>query len=699
MNRLKFYFFFFFIENGLFSLNIIDLNESDLVKFRHENSNGYSNMLLKNQHIYLSGTNYVFKLNSLNISDKSVENFKERSILPTIYANFNTSLREQSKNYVKFLGSRDSLNDLIICGTNLGQPHLYDLKIADLSNQLEYNGNFLCPGVFNQTSLGLIIYDTNYLKYQSTKKGIMYSAVWHSHESSLEYGIFSRYGIYRKEIEFNRNFIKTHFSPYWLWEPQFVSVIEDNEFIFYFFREFSIEEFKKSYPHFNVSSTKNFSDFVQSLASKNELTSFSRVARVCKSDKGMSSLKYSFLNHLWTSFRKIKMECNCKEQRSAIFENLIHVKVLDSNPNKLLGIFYHRFGEKEMSVLCEFDIGDLRQKLKTTKFKLNSNQNEYVDDMNKCDENEDEDVIKLTTGNNEENDSDTFYPDTNEKDMDKFNLFLSENTLLNEKFDGECKRMFPFEVKSLTIGRSLVYLLTSKSKIVILNDDYEILYEINTPFSSSNNQILVSETNNLLYIATLDELNQIDLNRIKEIACNKKEYCSECVTENGCQWNSELTPHCTRFNELVSKKSKDCSYVTIEDLIFKENQTVVLKCGNFSQHLTKRIGWYKNDVNLSKLNDSFIHFYSNKSDLILVNINFDIYSGLYSCKIDNNNILKKINLKVLKDSMPTLDGSNSILERISIETLQKNIDEWKNDTNYLKLKILEFENLINKTEC
>ena len=140
--------------------------------------------------------------------------------------------------------------------------------------------------------------------------------------------------------------------------------------------------------------------------------------------------------------------------------------------------------------------------------------------------------------------------------MKILNQLLLLYKILNEKFDGECKKMFPFEVKSLTIGRSLVYLLTSKRKIVILNEDYEILNEINIPFSSSTNQILVSETNNLLYIATLDEVNQIDLNRIKEIDCNKKEYCSECVTENDCQWNSESTPHCTRFSELVSKKSK-----------------------------------------------------------------------------------------------------------------------------------------------
>jgi hypothetical protein len=691
------------IKYGTFSLNKVDLTESDLVKFSHGHSNDYSNMLLKNKHLYLSGTNYVFKLNSLNISDKSAVDYKERSILPTIDLNHNhTSIRERAKNHVKFLGSSDFLNDLIICGTNLGRPHLYDLKMTDLSNQLEYNGNYLCSGVLNETSLGLISYDVNYLKYQSIKKGIMYSAVWHSQESSLENGIFSRYGIYRKEIEFNRNFIKTHSSPHWLWDPQFISVIEDFEFVYYFFSEFSIEEFKKSYPNFNMSSTQNLSDFTNILASRNELTRYSRVARVCKSDKGMSSLKHSFLNNLWTSFRKIKIECKC-DGHSVVFSNLILVKVLESNPNKLLGIFYHKYSEKdlEFSVLCEFDIGDLRQKLKTTKFKVDKNQSEFEEDTLKCDQNEEEIKSSITENNNEETDNDTFDDsrDTDEKDLDRFYLFLSENTLLDATFIGTCKNLLPTRVKSVSISSSFIYLFTSNHKVIqVNNDNYEIFTEIDLNSVKIISEILLNEKNNLLYLAALDGVYQIDLDRVKELACNQNEYCSICLVDNFCRWDPESTPSCSSLRESIPRKTIECSSFKIsEDYTFKENQTISLKCGNFSRNVIDRIRWYKNDVEVSSSNLN--HFFTNKADLILVNINSDIYSGLYTCKIGEKDVIKKISLNVLKNTVITSTSSYSNFDIESFKTLQKNIDDWKNDTKDLKLKLLEFENLVDKTEC
>jgi len=541
------------------------------------------------------------------------------------------------------------------------------------------------------------------LKYQSIKKGIMYSAVWHSQESSLENGIFSRYGIYRKEIEFNRNFIKTHSSPHWLWDPQFISVIEDFEFVYYFFSEFSIEEFKKSHPNFNMSSTQNLSDFTNVLASKNELTRYSRVARVCKSDKGMSSLKHSFLNNLWTSFRKIKIECKC-DGHSVVFSNLILIKVLETSPNKLLGIFYHKYSEKdlEFSVLCEFDLVDLRQQLKTTKFKVDKNQSEFDEDTLKCDQNEEEIKSSIPENNNEETDNDTFDDSrgTDDKDFDRFYLFLSENTLLDAAFIGTCKNLLPSRVKSISISSSFIYLFTSNHKIIqVISDSYEIITEIDLNFLSNGvksiSEILVNEKNNLLYLAALDGVYQLDLDRVKELACNSKEYCSMCLADNFCRWDPELTPSCSMLRESIPRKTNECSLVISEDYTFKESQTISLKCGNFSRNLIDRIRWYKNDAEVSSFNESFNHFFSNKADLILVNINADIYSGSYTCKIGENDVIKRISLNVLKNTA----SSHSNADTESFKALQKNIDDWKNDTKHVKLKLLEFENLIDKLEC
>lgn len=78
---------------------------------------------------------------------------------------------------------------------------MYDLKKSDLSNQLEYNGDFICPSISGPNNLNLISFSQGIFDVRQTKKGIMYSAVWLTEKKSNELGIFSRYGIFRKAIE------------------------------------------------------------------------------------------------------------------------------------------------------------------------------------------------------------------------------------------------------------------------------------------------------------------------------------------------------------------------------------------------------------------------------------------------------------------------------------------------------------------
>ena len=198
-------------------INILRLNQSQLIYFNHSQSGFYSNLILKDQYLYLTGTDFVFKLNSNQINKQDID-YKERSLKPT---NKNNISHFKNHNFIKFLSPRDLTNDLIVCGTNLGKPHIYDLKESDLTNQLEYNGDYLCAGVDDLKSLNLI--DLRGV----SKYGVMYSGIWITELSSQAYGIFSRYGLFRKEIEINRHFLRSLFSPYWLWEPDFIQIMQD----------------------------------------------------------------------------------------------------------------------------------------------------------------------------------------------------------------------------------------------------------------------------------------------------------------------------------------------------------------------------------------------------------------------------------------------------------------------------------------
>ena len=668
---------------------LIHLTDRDLIKFEHTKSDAYSNMLLINNFLYLSGTNYVFKLNSLNISDKSEEFYKERSILPTIdHQQVEQDLKSQSKNYVKFLGSRDTLNDLIICGTNLGRPHLYDLKETDLSNQLEYNGNSLCSAVFNQTSLGLISFDANYLKHQRVIKGVMYSAIWQSQTAT---DVYSRYGIYRKEIEFNRNFVKSLSSPHWLWSPYYIAIIEDVEFVYYFFSEYSVEEYRENFAFKSQS-------FAEYSGAESKLTRVSRVARICKSDPGMASKKHPFLNSVWTSFRKIKIECACN-RNATTFGHLLFIKSLESDLNTIVGVFYH--GEKgaDFSVICEFDVGNLRNRLKTKQFWPG---NARHTDILKCDPSKEPE--KSSTRENQ----DYFDEDSVPLDLEDFYLYLSENTLLNAKFVGVCKLILPFRVTALASAKSAIYLSTSDNKITQVNTGKE--YEVGFSFSlasvipsiESVNELIVDPKGNTMYLATFHGVYQLSLERLKELSCNKNEYCSVCVAMQGCKWSDKCV------YDVDLRNSKECPAVVTEAIAYSINETAILKCGNFTKPILDSIYWFKDELEIANGLQKLRYYITKETDLILVNLNPEDFSGVYTCKIDKLTEHKRFRLEIIENALSNTttnrvsDCSELETNRIryeSIEVLVKTFEDWKKEQTAYSTKLSELEKLFEKNGC
>ena len=478
----------------------------------------------------MTGTDYVFKINALEINQKDDTLYKERSLKPTNKNEaFSSSIQDKNHNFIKYLAPRDLTKDLIVCGTNLGKPHIYDLKESDLSNQLEYNGDYLCAGAENQNSLNLIDFQNGISKF-----GLMYSGIWLHERLSQTYGIFSRYGVFRKEIEINRHFARTLFSPHWLWEPEFVSITQDNKYIFYFFTEISIEHFSFTHSRFNLASLINLSN----LTLNSNLVRNARVARVCKNDRGV---KDSTLNGMWTTFRKIRLECSCNKdsnQNRSSFEipafsiNFNNLKIMKTHANKLFGIFHERLpnilnGDSNIfSVICEYDFDLMRKNLETKNFWLiraNDAENDLEEDFD-C-ENTDETL-----------DDSAYTAKVNE------NLkFLSENTILDSSLVGECKLILSHRVTALTIetineNESLFYLGTFDGQLirVFKNDSVYSTLSLMDLNNSSNLtcsrtenrniiEILINEKN--LYISTPDCLYQLSPT---EVVCNGYMSCLDC---------------------------------------------------------------------------------------------------------------------------------------------------------------------------
>jgi hypothetical protein len=649
-----------FLKIFLLSFLFNSTNEH-LISFKYEYNGSFSNLLLKNEYLYIAGTNYVFRLNSKNIS-KHQNSYKERLINTTIL----TKNKTQSKNFIKLINWRETNQDIIICGTNLGKPHLYDLNFFDLSNQLEYNGIYLCPGLMELNNLGLITFDMNSKNSKRSINGIMYSAVWNNNEINKKYGIFSRYGIYRKEIEVNRGFLRTLYNPYWLWEPNFIAMLEDSSFVYVFFTEYSIEEYKsRSIENNSQLLLENLSKLTID-SSFNSLVRYSRVASINKNDDG---LKIKHLKHIWSSFRKIKIICNCHQnilndnlktnnfynnffdhlydsnKYSFSFDNMILTKNL--HDDKILSIFYHKFPSfndkiNEYSILCEFNMEDLRNQFKKIESLNRNNFNISIDNNLKD--------YQIFDGILEDNKS--IEDDFNDKSFD----FINKNIIIDEEYIGQCKLILPYKIKTFTnyyqseTYQENIFLSGSNSDIIHvtrnetgtykITDVYNLVdyfYEFSTEHDTLKlnsfkniNEILIDE--NQIYINTNSFIHQIDYLKLKSISCKKYILCKECIKYSNCKWDEN---YCMNLNKMLTINEKCFNTTSISStkiLKAEFNQTVILRC-DFTEK--KEIFWKKNNDLLTSNDSNYLIGKSN--ELVIFNVRIkDI--GIYSCFRSNDNI-------------------------------------------------------------
>ena len=451
----------------------------------------------------------------------------------------------------------------------------------------------MCPGVESSANLGLISYDTPSAGSNSKvkTKGLMYSAVWLSENLVNEKeGVFSRYGIYRKEVETKENFIKTYSNVNWLWEPHFVSIIEEKKFVYFFFTEYSIEEFSLMYGrNFNEWKTVSQSNFSQMF----NLKRVARVARVCKNDQGIKSEKLSNMNDVWTTFRKVKLECDSMHSVNAEikFHNLKLIK--KSSLNNFIGIFHQKLNDKfsseesrdELSsVLCDFSLESINLALKEKRFWLNRDKFK-LDQINldNVDDDFDCDNIPYLKKNNkvdESRESNNFKEYESQSDLDSLYQFLSEHTILNTKVVGECRLMLPYEVKSMAIdhfpNRQEILLGTSNGKLLKLTrelDVYQHLVLVDFKKESSNiNEILVNEEYGIVYFSTNRAVFLLGLEKIMKSYKNREIIQLEAKTNT----KQSLIMSCPLNKLLDNEFKKHFNYSTVNWFINESSLTMFI---------------------------------------------------------------------------------------------------------------------------
>ncbi|KAG8449989.1 hypothetical protein GDO86_016611 [Hymenochirus boettgeri] len=253
----------------------------------------FQKMLKLNQTLFIAARDHVYAIDLRKAKD---------AILPDKYITWKTQdmdncavrgkQRERGYNYIQ--GPRPK-NDqtLIVWGTNL-QPHVQNYK----SQSLDQDGDeFTWSGPLPTIHPGSFC----------LSDGNLYSATVADFQASDAV-------IYRSLGEKSPVLRTVKYDSKWLREPHFIHAVEYGNYVYFFFREISVE-----------------------YTTLGKVT-FSRVARVCKNDMGGSP---RVLEKYWTSFLKARLNCSVPGDSFFYFDVLQSVSDILTINNRpaVIGVF------------------------------------------------------------------------------------------------------------------------------------------------------------------------------------------------------------------------------------------------------------------------------------------------------------------------------------------------------------------------
>ncbi|XP_032090009.1 semaphorin-6C isoform X2 [Thamnophis elegans] len=226
-------------------------------------------------------------------------------------------LRDECYNYIKVLVPKNE-QSLLACGTNAFHPVCRTYKISNFQQEgEELNGQARCPFDTKQTNVGIFA------------DGNLYSATVADFQASDAV-------IYRSLGERSPVLRTVKYDSKWLREPHFIHAMEYKEFVYFFFREISVE----------------YTTLGRVI--------FSRVGRVCKNDMGGSP---RVLEKYWTSFLKARLNCSVPGDAFFYFDVLQAVTdvVLVNGRPSVFGVFTTQSNSITGSAVCAFDMEEVER--------------------------------------------------------------------------------------------------------------------------------------------------------------------------------------------------------------------------------------------------------------------------------------------------------------------------------------------------
>jgi len=212
--------------------------------------------------------------------------------------------------------AKKSEESLFVCGTNSFKPRCRDYRVhthtGDFEITREVAGEGLCP--YDPHHNSTAVFSSSLGVKQHNQDGSYSSALSSSSISETEnlyVATVAQFSgadplIYRTPLRTEQ------FNPKHLNQPNFVNSLHNEDHVYFFFRETAVEY---------VNCGKRV---------------YSRVARVCKNDKGGP---HKFRNH-WTSFVKARLNCSIPGDFPFYFDEIREYSILGLIALVFLEIFF-----------------------------------------------------------------------------------------------------------------------------------------------------------------------------------------------------------------------------------------------------------------------------------------------------------------------------------------------------------------------
>lgn len=290
----------------------------------------YQRMIRIQHMLYIAARDHVFVVNLTASVDKIIPQqiltWRSTDVSKCTVRGRNS---DECYNYIKVLVPRND-ETLFACGTNALNPACRNYRLSSLEQVgQDLLGQARCPFDSRQSNVGVFA------------GGHFYSATVTDFQASDAV-------IYRSLGGEGRPVLRTvKYDSKWLREPHFLHAVEYGNYVYFFFSEIAVEH---------------------SAAGK---VVYSRVARVCKNDRGGST---RVLDRYWTSFLKARLNCSVPGETFFYFDvlqSLTNVLQINQRP-AVVGVFTTQINSIPGSAVCGFYLDDI-ERVFNGKFKEQKN--------------------------------------------------------------------------------------------------------------------------------------------------------------------------------------------------------------------------------------------------------------------------------------------------------------------------------------